>query len=70
MKCLMKIQPATEKCFADESIHDKDGIERLSMLKNEHSLFKIDQREYERNRIRQLLRSLCRPRQVAVEGGA
>ena len=41
MKCLMKILPATEKCFADESIHDKDGIERLSMLKNERLEFQV-----------------------------
>lgn len=41
MKCLMKILPATEKCFADQSIHDKQGIESLSMLRNERLEFQV-----------------------------
>ena len=41
MKCALKFLPSTEKCFADESIHDKIEIKKLSMLKNERLEFQM-----------------------------
>ena len=41
MKCAFKILPSCEKCFVDESIHDKKEITALSMLKNERLNFQV-----------------------------
>jgi len=41
MKFELKILPSCEKCFVDESIRDKKGVESLSMLKNERLNFQV-----------------------------
>lgn len=41
MKFELKILPSCEKCFVDESIQDKKGVESLSMLKNERLNFQV-----------------------------
>ncbi len=41
MEFKLKFLPSTEKCFIDESIDDKYGIESLSMLRNERLGFQL-----------------------------
>lgn len=46
----MKLLPSTEKCFVDEAVEAKYGIDRISMLKNEKLSFQLAYTETDRTR--------------------